>query len=42
MLQAVEVDPALEKRRKGRLCDKIGDLMDEWRKVAIPSTSAES
>lgn len=46
MLQSVEVDPSLEKRRKGRLCSKIGDLMEEWQKVAIPgagaSTSAES
>lgn len=43
MLQSVEVDPSLETRRKGRLTNKIGELMDEWQKVAIPSsTRAES
>jgi hypothetical protein len=42
MLQSVEVDSSLETRRKGRLRNKIGDLMEEWQKVAVPpSTSAE-
>ena len=42
MLQSVEVDPSLEKRRKGRLCTKIGDLMEEWQKVAIPATAGST
>lgn len=43
MLQSVDVDDSLESRRKGRIRLKIGDLMEEFQKVAVAAgTPAES